>query len=190
VRRALEPLTYHVLQFFWEHESGTSVRDWRVGSHAVRDVTRLGSTLGLLREEASRFDGRSRQRTQCLLLDILHLVWEAGHPDTLLDEPMRRAALLLKQRATEPLSMRDISSALGLGPVQFTRRFRACHGCNPIEFLTRERLEKARRLLIETDLPLSEIAARCGYSSGFYLSHTWKKHIGSTPGGFRKLHRV
>ena len=46
--------------------------------------------------------------------------------------------------------------------MQFTRRFRAAHGCNPIEHLTQIRLEKARKLLVESSRTLDEIAAWSG----------------------------
>jgi transcriptional regulator GlxA family with amidase domain len=103
---------------------------------------------------------------------------------------MREAAQLLRRRAGEVFSMREISAAFHLGPVQFTRRFYAAHGCNPIEFLTQVRLEKAQQLLIETTLSLDEIAFRCGWSSGAYLSHVFNKQLFTTPGKFRESHRV
>lgn len=86
--------------------------------------------------------------------------------------------------------MSEVSRAVGLGAVQFTRRFRAAFGQNPIQFLTQVRIESAQRMLIETAEPLDEIAFCSGWSSGAYLSSLFKKKLGTTPGRFRKAHRV
>ena len=75
-------------------------------------------------------------------------------------------------------------------PALFTRRFRAAHGVNPIAYLTAARLENAQRLLIETTLSLDEIAARCGWASGAYLSSVFNKQLLTTPGKFRGARRV
>ena len=86
--------------------------------------------------------------------------------------------------------MSEVSAQLGLGPVQFTRRFRASYGQTPIEFLTDLRLGNAQKMLIETDWTLDKIARECGWASGFYLSKVFAQKVGSSPGRFRKLHRV
>lgn len=187
-RFALEPICYHVLQFDIEKHDAMSLQD---GRFPVRETARLRDDFALLSRFAARFDERAQNRIENLLGDLLHLMWESqldGPPA--LDPLMRDAARLLREKAGEAFSMRVISDQLGLGAVAFTRRFRACHGENPVEFLTRQRLEIARRLLLETSLSLDEIARQCGYASGFYFSNLWKKHAGLAPGAFRRRHRV
>lgn len=61
------------------------------------------------------------------------------------------------------------------------------HSCKSVDALIRRsRLQKACRLLEETDLPLCDIALECGYSSQAYMTDVLKREIGETPGAFRK----
>lgn len=189
-------LTYHVLQWWWRNErAGDSERAAEVlfppGKWRIDETARLTSSLSLLGPLLGKSDEYSRRRIENLLEDLLLMAWEARQARPATKDPtMREAARLLESKAGEAFSMREVSSALGLGPVQFTRRFRACHGITPIEFLTNLRLQNAQKMLIETDWTLEEIAHRCGWASGFYLSNLFAQKTGSSPRRFRKLHRV
>jgi AraC-like DNA-binding protein len=185
------PLAYHVLQWSFVGEGGEVADEcWRAGKWPVRDTVRLGSTLALLRHLPRRPDGWINRRREHLIEDLLHLAWQAQQEPPVQDALMRDAAQLMREKAGRALAMTDISRAVGLGPVQFTRRFRAAWGQNPIEFLTAVRLENAQKMLIETAEPLDEIAWRCGWSSGAYLSSVFERKLGTTPGRFRRAHRV
>ncbi len=184
------PLTYHVLQWSFGTE-GDNEDVWREGKWPVRDTTRLFADYALMCPLFGRTDEFARRRLENLLEDVLILAWETHYaPPEISDPTMREAARLLSERAGEAFSMAEISSVVGLRPVQFTRRFRHAHGLTPIEFLTRRRLANAHQLLIETDATLDGIAERCGWSSGYYLSSVFKSAYGIAPGKFRRLHRV
>ncbi len=188
------PLSYHVLQWsFWDGpERIESV--WQAGKVAVRDAARLKSTLAALRVLPSRRDAYAARLSAHLLEDLLHLSLdselEGDGALPISDGLMREAARLLRDRAGEMLAMSEVSRALNLSSVQLTRRFRAAHGCNPIEYLTRIRLENAQKMLVETPATLDEIARNCGWASGSYLSHVFERHLQTTPGCYRALHRV
>ncbi len=183
------PFTYHVLQ--WTFEDDLNATAWTSRKWPVRDVSRLLADYALLRPLHGRSDDYARRRTENLLEDILLLAWETHHTTPEVNDPtMREAARLLRERAESAFSMAEISGAVGLKPVQFTRRFRKAHGVTPIEYLTQLRLETALRLLIESDATLDEIAKHCGWSSGYYLSDVFKNTFGIAPGQFRRLHRV
>ena len=189
------PLTYHVLQFPLVDAQGEVAENlWQAGKWPVRDTARLASTLAALRQlstvQVGRGDAWSARRRAHLLEELLHLAWETRIAPLNVDPAMQEAAHLLRERAGQTFSMREVSTAVGLGPVQFTRRFRAAFGQNPIEFLTEIRLANAQQFLIETSWTLDAIAARCGWASGAYLASVFTQRLHTTPGRFRRLHRV
>jgi len=191
-RRVTSPsLEYHVFQWSFLNQTGKEINDFPQGKLSIRDTIRLLSTLEILKKVHGKTDAWSHRRQSHLLEDVLHLAWQTlMEPKRIIDPEMNDAAELLRKRASGVFSMKEISTILGLGQVQFTRRFYSAHGCNPIEFLTQIRLEMAQQLLIETNLSLDEIAFRCGWSSGAYLSHVFKRQMLITPGHFRLSQRI
>lgn len=192
VRRVTTPvLAYHVLQWsFVDAQGKTMDVGLPSGRLPIRDTARLTATLAALQWLYLKMDSWSVHRKAHLLEELLHLAWQTRSEPAAADPHMLAAAQLLSQRAGEAFSMEEISANFDLGPVQFTRRFRAAHGRNPIQYLTAARLEIAQRLLIETTLSLDEIAARCGWSSGAYLSQVFTSQLLITPGRFRSSRRV
>lgn len=190
-RHVTSRMSSAVLQWNFRDGHGRPVEPgWPLGQSRVRDTVRLSAIFQQLKIQSARNDGWSKRRQVHLLEEMLHLAWQTRLEREVLDPAMRQAARLLCERAGENFAMNEISDEFGLGPVQFTRRFRAAHGRNPIEWLTQIRLENAQKMLIETACSLDEIAFRCGWASGAYLSHVFKKHLQTTPGEFRKRHRI
>jgi AraC family transcriptional regulator len=107
-----------------------------------------------------------------------------------LDPVMLEAATWLQQHAFQQVVLKQLSVGLGLSSVQFTRRFQATHGITPIDYLTSLRIQKARALLLETGMTLEQIAERCGYESGFYLSRVFSRKMKLSPSQYRRTHRV
>ncbi len=190
-RHITQRMAYIVLQWHFVDAAGQPASiGWPFGQSVVRDTVRLQAIIEHIRALEGRSDDWSKRRLGHLLEELLHLAWQTRQEREVHDPAMRQAALLLRERAGENFSMAEISSVYGLGPVQFTRRFRAAHGCNPIELLTQIRLEMARKLLVESSRTLDEIAAQCGWASGAYLSSVFKQQLHQSPGEFRKRHRV
>jgi AraC family transcriptional regulator len=57
---------------------------------------------------------------------------------------------------------------------------------SPINYITRQRIERAKRLLAETELPISEIALRTGFSSQSHFTTSFRRLAGVTPSSFRR----
>ncbi len=71
----------------------------------------------------------------------------------------------------------------------FAERFRDLLGETPHRYLTRWRMQHARRLLAESALPIERVALRTGYGSAASFSRVFKKETGTTPGHFRRTAR-
>ena len=98
------------------------------------------------------------------------------------------AMRLMRARLDDPsLRVEALAAEAYLSPVQFRRVFREAYGCAPSEYLMRLRLERACDLLrAEGDYSVSETAEMCGFSSLYYFSRAFKKHMGITPGRYRR----
>lgn len=86
----------------------------------------------------------------------------------------------------EPLSARDIARRLGCSKEHLSRHFRQKTGMTLTCFIQQEKVTECRRLLAATDLSLSEIAARLGFSSQNYMHKVFGEHTKQTPMQYRK----
>ena len=77
---------------------------------------------------------------------------------------------------------------LGISYSQLRRLFMEYTGDNIVVYTNRLRTELAKRLLIETDKTIAEIAIETGYNNDQSLNRNFKKFEGLTPGEFRKKH--
>ena len=82
-------------------------------------------------------------------------------------------------------SIEELAAMLHISPSHFAREFNRETGVPPVKYLTNIRLLRASKLLQETTLPIGDIAAACGFSSGNYFTKLFRKQIGMTPGKFR-----
>ena len=97
-----------------------------------------------------------------------------------------RAREYMKTNITENISVDDIAAACGLSESQFARRFKRAAGITPADSLQRMRIEEACRFLRETEISITEIAFRLGFSSSQYFSTVFKRYTGMSPYHFRK----
>ena len=85
----------------------------------------------------------------------------------------------------------DIAAQLCIGRVQLNRKMKAITGLKTTEYILQARMAKAKQLLSSTDLPVGEIALRCGVEDIGYFSTIFKKHTGETPSAYRsKCHII
>jgi len=85
------------------------------------------------------------------------------------------------------LTLEELAKIAYLHPNYFVSLFKNLIGYPPIQYVNMQRLEKARKLLEETDIHISEIAAAVGMQN-HYLSRLFKQHMGVSPTRYRKLY--
>ncbi|WP_223110767.1 helix-turn-helix domain-containing protein [Paenibacillus sinensis] len=110
-----------------------------------------------------------------LLLEVAASPYKNG-PDGL--EQARRQ---LEEHPEEPLSTEKLAEAAGLSPRHFTELFKQSYGKSPLEYITRVRLEKAKKLMLSSGRRLKDIAHEVGYEDEFYFSRVFKKEYGFSP---------
>ncbi|MFG6448940.1 GlxA family transcriptional regulator [Roseateles sp. BYS180W] len=85
-----------------------------------------------------------------------------------------------------PVSMADLASRAAMSERNFRRVFQRETGTSPLQFVENARLEVARRLLEEGNLPLKSVAGRVGFGSEQSLRKLFVKHLGVAPHEYRE----
>ncbi|MBO9554964.1 AraC family transcriptional regulator [Cellulomonas sp.] len=106
-------------------------------------------------------------------------------------DPIVAAVLdVVESRFREPVSTRDVAGALGYTTGHLTTVVRERSGRTVLEWLTERRMIEARRLLVETDLPVAVVAERTGYRDSTYLVRRFREQHGVTPLQWRRQARA
>ncbi len=90
----------------------------------------------------------------------------------------------------EDLSLKAISEKLFMNKTYLSESFKQKTGISLVEYLTKVKIEKAKKLLIEGNLKTYEIGSRLGYKDIEYFSKLFKKYTGITPTKFRENNTV
>ena len=101
------------------------------------------------------------------------------------DRRLRRAIELMHDRCAEELSLKELAASVFLSEYYFAHLFKEITGLSPHAYLANVRLERARALLIETDTPITDIAAEVGYRSPSHFAHAFREVVGTSPRAFR-----
>ena len=104
--------------------------------------------------------------------------------------PIDRVCSYIKEHYAEQISLDDLAEIVHFNKNHLVRQFKKTVGVSPISYLIRLRMEHARKLLTETDFPVKEIAASCGYFDFSFFNSYFKKHHSLTPLEYRKIKRV
>lgn len=87
------------------------------------------------------------------------------------------------------LTAMECSKVIGMSYSYFSRTFKSVTGKSFSEFLSDTRLDSAKRMLLTTDRPVSEIAFDCGYSDACYFIAEFRKKTGNTPKKFKAANK-
>ena len=96
----------------------------------------------------------------------------------------------IKQHLAESLTIEKLSALACMSKATFFRVFKREFGLTPVEFIIRERLGEAKRLLRHPLATVAEVCLRAGFNNLSYFQALFKKHEGVTPGAYRKELRV
>ncbi|MGE0082663.1 MAG: helix-turn-helix transcriptional regulator [Thiohalomonadaceae bacterium] len=175
----------------WPVLEGGQARPFAVQAHADRRLPLL------LRElEQHDYEGvtaRLYQEAKGLEL-VAHLArvwaerkaparWRWNRRDL---ERLHEARRRLSTPTGTPGSLAELARSLGLSPSKLKRGFREVFGTTMSETLREARLQAARRLLLETGLPLKTIALQVGFCDAASLGNAFRKRFGVPPGALRR----
>lgn len=102
--------------------------------------------------------------------------------------PIRLAKQYIQEHYSEPITQEEVSGKVGLSPTYFSALFKKTEGEGFARYLINVRMEQAKILLRESNLPVAEICRRVGYNDLKHFTHTFEKAAGVKPGVYRKLY--
>lgn len=113
---------------------------------------------------------------------------EMAHSDgqSVSDRCMQYIQAHYRQRIT----LEDIAHHVHLHPNYLCALFREQTGKTVFEHLNWKRVHEASKLLRSTDLPITQIAARCGFQNANFFARKFKEYLGNTPTAYRKKSRT
>lgn len=153
----------------------------------------------ILQRIVSVRDGRDAAEPDyfALYLDILH-IWQLLYQNFLALLPavpysagqkaVHQMAAYIRAHYAEPLRLAEVAAAANLAESTCCRAFKKAMGITVFEYLGNVRLLQSERLLLETDLSITEIALQCGFGTASYYNRRFKAQTGLSPRAYRQKH--
>lgn len=191
-----------------EHDGGDECAALTIPEDVLWDVAKVASTtekvvlstpaaLPPLPRAAALLE-RARLRETVDLDEIGYLVAESiltraskAPPPDVARHPSRVARVhhamdRIEASCREPLPLATVAGSVGLSPFHFLRVFRSVAGTTPHQYLIGARLRLAVRMLLDTQLPVTQIAYEVGFQDLSNFVNTFRRVIGCSPGVYRR----
>ncbi len=105
------------------------------------------------------------------------------------DPQVARAIRFIRENADRPLGVADVLDKVPIGRRRLERRFERFLGRTPAQEIRRVHLERAKRLLLESELSIATVAEQSGFTSARKFSEVFRQNLGCTPRDFRRAGR-
>ncbi len=98
---------------------------------------------------------------------------------------LRNMIAFINQHYSEKVTLSEISKTAGVSEREAARCFKKNIGQSPMEYLINYRLNQSKKLLLETDMTITDICQQCGFSDSAYFGKVFRKTYGMTPSKYR-----
>jgi AraC family transcriptional regulator, transcriptional activator FtrA len=92
----------------------------------------------------------------------------------------------LQEHLDQPITVEDLAARSAMSPRTFARRFLASTGTTPYQWLVRQRVQLAQRLLEMSDLPIDSVAEKSGFSTAANLRKHFGRAVRTSPQAYRR----
>ncbi|NKK97387.1 helix-turn-helix domain-containing protein [Rhizobium leguminosarum bv. viciae] len=99
---------------------------------------------------------------------------------------LRRATEFIEENCLRNIRLEELAGLTGLSQSHFSHAFKASTGIAPHQWQTNSRLDRAKRLLVESENALTAIAAETGFADQAHFTRVFRKHVGITPANWKK----
>ena len=97
---------------------------------------------------------------------------------------------IVNEHWQQPLTVNSIARRCGLNKAKLTRGFRELYRCTVPEAVSERRLGQARQMLAQSDLPVSTVGYRCGYTNNASFTRAFTRRFGMTPTDLRRMNAI
>jgi AraC family L-rhamnose operon regulatory protein RhaS len=108
-----------------------------------------------------------------------------SNADKIVNPHLKKAVIYIENHYRDAVTLEDVAMAASLSHSSLTRLFKNELEMTPIEYVWHHRLVVAKKFLEFTDLPMKEIASRCGFKTTQHFSRKMEESLGCSPTAFR-----
>ncbi len=130
------------------------------------------------------FSSRSGEKGKHCFLMLYYALYE-NFNESKTDNHVARIKRCIADHINDPITLAQISAEVFLSPNYCNYIFKSHTGSTITEFVLKVKMERAKQLLLNTGMPLVEIAYSLGYKQYSYFSRIFKKEVGVSPASFR-----
>lgn len=181
-----DPWTYHWVDFYGREADALMARcGFLFGEDLVFTAEDADGVCAYLAGAAEHFykqDENSRLAAIGYLHLFLSLIARPRHKHGYVD----MAVQFIQLHYAYPITVAEMADRTGLNRSYLCKIFKKSTGVSPQEYLLSFRINRAKCLLRETDLPIAEVAYSCGFKDFPHFSTQFKKREGMSPGQFRR----
>lgn len=99
---------------------------------------------------------------------------------------LERVIDYMKANLTQDLSILDLATLTSMSESHFSRSFKQSMGISPYQYVIQQRVERAKQLLKQQEISISDIALDCGFANQTHLTKVFRQMIGMTPKAYQK----
>lgn len=101
---------------------------------------------------------------------------------------VRRAENYIKRNFQTLASVEEVATHIGLSSNHLRHLFKELRGRPMVQWVTEVRMERAKSLLVNSRMPLKQVARHCGFNDEYYFSAVFRRHNHMAPGQYRNRH--
>lgn len=161
-------------------------RQIEMGASQYKELIQI---FNLFAEQTPLSTMRATQYLAGFLLGMSELTPIFGNEAQQIEEPIRRSLDYLSTHITENIRLDSLADAAGYSLSRFKTKFKETVGITPAEYVTMQKIELAKRRLIEGNESITELAYNLGYSSSNYFCSVFKKLMNCSPQNYRLRYR-
>ncbi|WP_419812674.1 cupin domain-containing protein [Bacterioplanoides sp.] len=157
----------------------------------------LDSAVGFIAHEAANMNPGAHaivnRLSEIILIQVIRATLEASDEtipflSAFTDQRINQVLTAIHTNPAHDWSVENLGQLVNMSRSAFSNRFTELASMTPLQYVIFVRLQKACRLLIETNTALNAIAEEIGYRSEAAFSQAFKKQYGQRPGEFRRQH--